>query len=422
MKWSLVCTLVIIALTSVFGWWNHKRLEGAERRWRELTQKAEKAGISADVESSPRSVRRVRNVSGSFEPGTVAAELLTFLETCGENGAEDLDVLERQEQRLFDWRFRLSELDADELEALLAEIRSITSTDEEFRNDAIQLLMDALAAGHPRRALDHLSRDLHTGSVDGYGITGVAAEALIRLIERAPDAGIAWYLEHEDGLPSSGYGTVADRLIRGTATIDPDLAFDLIERLGVNDEEYAVSALANSARNGRDRSAILAALREFTGEIADPERGRSLRNEGIGSLLMTAFMDDVEEGLAWIERSDLSQQELEDYATRHYFNFTAAEQRRWIEWLAEHVSTRKVASHTVSQTVFQMSRSDPRAVEKWLGEDLPEGRIRTTAIETFANTLARHDPATARRWAQKLPEGSRRSEVIERIEDSEPTH
>ncbi|RYD41915.1 MAG: hypothetical protein EOP85_11965, partial [Verrucomicrobiaceae bacterium] len=115
-----------------------------------------------------------------------------------------------------------------------------------------------------------------------------ASNALENWAKADPDAAAAWIGDHREQFSGSFGEGVKQRVIAGAASKDPVRAFELVNEMGITDQERAVMSITRAAKGEEGRTAALAALRDYLPVSGGVEKEKML-DKGIGELAARSF-------------------------------------------------------------------------------------------------------------------------------------
>ena len=123
---------------------------------------------------------------------------------------------------------------------------------------------------------------------------------------------------------------------------------------------------------------------------------------------------------SWLEAVAFTRKEKEHFATGLLYDNVKKDPARWMEWLGESISPRKLGG-VVGDLMGQWTQQDYLAAGKWLASE-PNGLIRTAAVRSYSVTVASYEPETAVQWAMTLPLGKERDATLRQIYQNWPLH
>lgn len=412
MRFSVLTTLLILAVGGAVGLMRHLRLSTLRADHRDLVEQAEKLGVApgpADEADDSAVVRRQRE-DGSDEARAMTAELIAFareMDPAGSSGDDD-----DARSRSMDLMNRLMKLDASQLKLVITGLRDDRTLPDESRRRMIGFSIMMLGEDHPAAALA-----LYAESADllGGGVLGkqVVVSSLMAWAKDDPMAALAWIRANGAAHPDIADEDSQRSILAGAALTDPVLALRLIGEMKLSDSSAAIDAVVESAKNPDQRTAILAALRGHLQTIPDSGDREEILRESLESMGRNLSGEDFETVRSWIADAKLSQQESAGFAAGlSYFN-TKEDTGRWIEWMAANLPEDD-ARDGADNLVGQWTQQDYLAAGKWLAA-APDGPAKQASVATYAETVAEYEPQVAVQWALTLPEGDERKATLDAI-------
>ncbi len=419
MKFSILSTLLILALGGVMGYFKSQQLAVLREDHRELVAQANKLGIppGSDTGSGDVAATKRQRQDGGNEARAMTAELIAFAREMESTKRSGEELNEAGDDRSMDLMNRLMKLDAGQLKLVIAGLRDDKSLPEESRRNMIGFSIMMLGEDHPVAALG-----LYAESKDllGDGIMGkqVVSSSLMAWAKDDPMAALAWIRANEAASPDLADDDSKRSIIAGAALTDPVLAFKLGGEMNLSDSSTAIDAVVESATTPAQRTAILAALRGHLATFPDADDREEILNSSLESMGRNLSGEGFDEVKSWIAESKLSQQESARFAAGlSYFN-TKNDSGRWIEWMSENLPESD-ARECADNLIGQWTQQDYQAAGKWL-TTAPDGPGKTASIATYAETVAEYEPQVAVQWALTLPDGADRKATLENIYQNWP--
>ena len=415
MKISAAVSLLILVAAALIGWTGQRgELAKAEAEHARLISEAAALGILSidpdDPEKELRVTKRGRadvRADKLAEAHEVAREVIAFaieMKRLEESGKAQDEAMQERTLALID---RMLSLDGGQLETVIADFRASKEVDGDIRNGILSFAILALAEEHPETALKLFTEggdDLLRESVGKYQLSA----ALAKFAEQDPNAALEWVRVNSGKHPDLVTDDVKNGLVRGAAKNDMKLAFGLITELGIKDASDALSEIADSVEDMKERKEFLGLLRDFSKK----EAGSS----GSGALSYLApgiAKEGFAAGSRWIAENKLSPAEIAVLAGNIAMNAKGSEKGQWIEWMGDGLSG-KERETKIETSVQQWTQKDHRAAGEWLA-GLPEGPAKVPAVASFARTVADYDPQIASQWALTMPPGEKRKETLREI-------
>jgi hypothetical protein len=414
MKFSLTCTLFILAIGGAFGVMHRRQATELAERKQELSSQAVSLGISPADSGSPgdhRPTKRQRD-DPQKRPSTFSADLIAF--------ATEMDAHEKDaeksdadfDKRTLEMMNLLMELDAAELKTFIANLRGDESLSSETRGSFISFSIMLLAEDHPAAALA-----LYTESSDLLGDNPmgkhVVASSLSRWTQQDPAAALAWLKKNAAAHPGVPDDDLKQSILNGAAEKDPKLAFKLMAELQISDPSAAVQSFIETCKTPQQRTAVLDALRSHLASLPGGEERDSLLQESLETMGRTMMGENFDAVNAWFTSAKLTPNETSQFATGlSYFN-TKEDTGRWIDWMSRNLP-KDALRENIDNLVGQWTQQDYLAAGKWLTA-APPSEAKNTAVSTYAQTVAEYEPQTAVQWALTLPAGLERKSTFESI-------
>lgn len=424
MKISAAISLLILLAAALIGWMGQRgELAEAEAEHTRLMSEAVAMGILRmdpdDPEMELRVTKRGRadvRAEKQAEAHEVAREIIAFaieMKRLEESGKPQDEAMQERTLALID---RMLSLDGGQLEIVIADFRASKEVDGDIRNGILSFAILTLAEEHPETALKLFTEggDSSLGVEVGKHQISVV---LAKFAAQDPNAALEWVRANSAKHPELVTDDVKNGLVRGAAKNDMKLAFGLITELGIKDASDALSEIADSVEDMKERKEFLGLLRDFSEKNAATGAG------GTGSGALSYLAPGIaKEGFAagsrWIAENKLSPAESAVLAGSIAMNAKGSEKGQWIEWMGEGLSG-KERETKIETSVQQWTQKDHRAAGEWLAA-LPEGPAKAPAVAAYARTVARYDPQAAAQWALTLPPSEKRKETLAAIYNDWP--
>jgi hypothetical protein len=404
MKFSIAASLLILAIAASFVWHDHQRLVIVREKHIELTAEAERLGISIDPENPSKGPRITKHQRADREADArlAAIEFIAFAKEMEATQKKGEQPDEAMQERILTFMDRMMSLDSSQIKILIAEVRAATDLKDETRQGLIGFSIMTLASDHPQAALA-----LFTESSDlmeeGFMGQHVISSSLSKWASDDPVAALAWVRENSKKFPDLITDDAKRGLITGAANQDLKLAFSLIGELDFKESNHGVSNIMRSARTPEERSAALAAFREYRDTLPDEKTRTEIERQAIGNLAQGIAKEGFETAQEWLTENQLSATELEAFASHLTYNTKSEETGQWLEWMGESLPAEKSAT-PIKNTVRQWTDQDFKAAGEWLAS-APAGPGKNSAVQSYAETIARYEPEVAAQWALTLPPG-----------------
>lgn len=415
MKISIALSFLILAMAAGLGWQGHQRLSSVRESHAKLVAEAATLGISPDPAHPAGRVLITKHAEREDKQAAAklaAAKFIAFakemeaLEEAGERPDEAM------QKRIMEFMDLMMSLDASQLKTLIAEVRAAGDLEDETRQGLIGFSIMTMANDHPQAALALFteSADLFK---DGQMGDHVVSMALGRWAKDDPIGALEWVRENGEKFPDLVTEEAKSAVISGAAAQDPKLALQLIGELKLKESSQAVRSITAAAKTPEERSATLAALRDYAATLTDQTERERLMDSAVSSLAESAAKDGFQSGSQWISNAGFSAKELENLSENLSYNVKSPETGQWIEWLGEKLPADK-ADNRIRDMVRHWTQRDYRAAGTWLAS-VADGPTKQAAVRSYAETVARYDPQTAAQWALTLPAGEKRAQTLKQI-------
>ncbi len=274
MRISIAISVLILAAAASLGWHDQQRFTAVRENHAKLAAEAGTLGIALDSLHSAHPVRVTKRQRETRDHREAEARLTTVefidyfkeMEVANRKGVPpDAAIM----QKLMELMDRLMALDSAQLKILIAEILNAYDLKDESRHDFIAFSIMTLANDHPQTALA-----LFTESADLFkdgARTGkhLISSALAKWASDDPLTALEWVRANGAKFPHLVTDDARRGMIVGAAASDPKLAFNLIAELGLKDDRQAVGDIFRMGTTPEERSAALAAFREYLASIPD---------------------------------------------------------------------------------------------------------------------------------------------------------
>lgn len=401
MKASITLSLLILALGGFCGWRQSERLDVIRETHRQVAAEVRALGLSPETigtlgQRALRSKReREEATNKTAEAKAVAGELIDWKKSMlaghttpdRERGEELMDQLEG--------------LTPSQIEAVIAEIRASGDLDDKARNHVAQLSLSMLGRNHPQAALELFIDSSDVVSMAGSG-QHVISTTLGKWAEENPAGALEWLRQNGEKRPELMTDRTKSSIISGTAKLDPKFALSLIGELKLEDNRQI--SLAAAVRTPEERTALLAALRDFKNDDGD------LLKKTLGSMAYYVAGNDFEASQAWLSSAKLTEQEMKHFTEGLRYHYTQGDTGHWIGWMADNLPADQLPQK-VGKIVWEWAEGDYKAAGEWINGS-PDGPVKQAAVKGYAGALAPHQPDSAAQWALTLPEGKERDKLL----------
>ncbi len=419
MKISIALSVLILAIGLTIGFLHQKQLAtlGADRD--ELAAKAVAMGLSTDLPDSsgnPKITKRQREDRENRIRAVVAdvAAYSREMEAWEENGGNPDSALEK---RAFDILSQLESLDSDQLKTLIAGLKNDPTLTEKTRRYMIGISLISLAERYPKDALALFAGPADLMSDDDLSKKAVSS-ALEKWAQDDPRAALKWLQENSQKHPELIDDDTASSVLAGAAQNDPKLAFKLMGELAPDDASESVKVIAEAAKTPEQRSATLAAFREYLATVEDSSERDDLRGEALGGLARTIEGENFDSVASWVADQKLTPEENDRFVAGLSYDTTLTETGKWIDWMAKTFPPEKLGKHA-GDLVGQWTQQDYQAAGKWLAAE-PDGPAKSASVRSYAVTVAEYEPQIATQWALTLPAGEERNATLKSIYENWP--
>ncbi len=340
-----------------------------------------------------------------------ANEYIGLLKQSGIDGQTD----EKTKALFNKYQERFPELNANEWKIIINTLLDTEDIDEKRRLlIARYWLREYLAKKNPHAALDFVKE--HSAAFnDEVGVVAVISDALGNLAKDDPVAAVEWMKKNAAEFPDAMKAQALHNVVHSTARRDPGLAFTLISELGL-DYSHAHSAMhtiVTSVTTNEDRTATLAALREYRDANHQNKELSSAANRMIGYFSRGFQETGINGAKTWISSANLTPKELETFCDELSRNYDGGEHAEWIEWMGATLPP-DLSRSPIMDMIGRWTSVDPEAAGKWLAS-APEGPAKIAATRSYAYAIFRHDSETAMQWINTLPPGRDRDDTLKAI-------
>jgi hypothetical protein len=420
MKFSIALAVLILVLAAAFGWQDHERLASVRASHAALVAEAAALGISIDSthpDGRPLVTKHAEREDKQAAAKDAAAKFIAF--------AKEMDALEKtgerpdeaMKKRIMELMELMMSLDTTQLKTVIAEMRAAGDLKDEMRQNLIGFSIMTMANDHPQAALALFTESSDLLKDNPMG-NHVVSAALGRWAKDDPLGALDWVRKNGEKFPDLVTEEAKGAVISGAADQDPKLAIQLIGELKLKDSSEAFSKIAAAAKTPEERSATLAAFREYAASLTNPDERQRMVNSAVATLMSSAAREGFQAGSQWISNAGLSPKELGDISGSLTHVIKPAETGQWIEWLGEKLPADK-ADSGIGRMIQNWTQKDYRAAGTWLAS-APDGPTKQAAVRGYAETVASYDPQAAAQWALTLPADGKRAQTLKRIHEQWP--
>ncbi len=421
MKYSIAISLLILAVGATLGWRVHGQVTREKKHQAELVAEATRLGVAADQviagKAGPLTKRDRGRENAEGDAKSAAAEFIAFAKEMEglEKKGEPMD--EATQKRLMKFMDRMMSLDASQLKIVIAVVRASTELEDEMRRNLIGFSIMTLSSDHPQAALMLL---VESGDLMGDKGMGkqVVETSLANWAKTDPLGALKWVKENGAKYPEAITDETKQGIIKGATANDPRLAFQLIGELGIKDTRDAIGTVMEGARTSNERTAALAALRDYLATLPDEKARQAAGNRGLLSMAAGVAREGFDPAMKWMAEAKLSPEEVGAFSAGLGRFGKPEETGRWIEWMGENVSAEKMGK-PVRQMIRDWTQKDYQAAGAWLAAT-PAGPAKNDAVRGYVETIASYEPETAEQWAMTLPAGEAREGSLKKIYENWP--
>lgn len=417
MKISIALSILIVLAAGVAGWKQHESIVRIREVRHTLLTEAKELGIHVDPANPLRNSSLTKRGDRKDKSGTakdVAREFIGFAKLMEELEAKGETPDEEQQKRMMDFMERMMSLDSVQLKIVVAELREASGLKEETRENVIGFAIMSLANRNPAAALAILMESGDMLKKRGIG-AHVVSSSLTQWAKDDPMAALEWTRQNEKKFPDLITDDAKRGLVRGTATADPKLAFQLLGELGLNGDNGTIHIIVQAAKTPEQRTAMLEALRA---RAKDGGNAGEKEIMGVGALVPGLAKEDFEKAVEWLDKSKLEQKEVEEISGYLQGVVRGADTGKWIDWVGKSLPAEK-AGPAIRNILHSWIQDDYRAAGEWLGT-VPASPVRDESVRTYAETISRYEPEAAEQWALTLPEGKQRDNTLQNIHENWP--
>lgn len=413
MKASIVISLLILAIGTMLGVNDHRRLVTVRAEHDNLVIVAKNAGILLSSEHSTEGLRLTKHGRDDKEYSARQSAKyfislvneLAAAEKTGKPSDEDM------QEKVLEAMDRMMSLDAAQLKLLIAEFRSTPDLDDEWRRNLMSFTIMTLASNQPRAALSVIEEYSYMFKDSK---TALISSSLSKWAKEDPMAALNWLRANSEKFPDIVNEDTKRGMISGAAANDPKLAFSLIRELDIKDLSSSINRIIDATHTPEDRTATLAALREHVASLINPIDSEVTSNLAVIKLAQSAAKDGFESGSKWIADAGFTPDQLKAIGTGAFsYTIKSEDTGKWVQWLGETMPNGK-SDEGIRNIVSNWTQKDYQAAGKWLATT-PNGPTKEASVRAYAETISKYDPDTAAQWAVTLPTGINRDEALRNI-------
>ena len=419
MKWSIIMTLVILAVGAIPAMVQRQRAADLGTERERLRKQASALGIPIDGGPAAIIARAKRQRDDSDRRAkSIGAEVLSL--------ARELDAAKaagdgsdgEMHDRAMQAMVRLMELDPARVRRIMDDLLADQGITSETRGNLVSFSILMLADEHPQAAVDLYAGYSGMLRKDMLG-EHVVSTALGKWAEQDPAGALEWLRRNATERPELVDEEAKRSILAGTATRDPALAFRMIGELDLEDASDAIySIMSVGVEDEAARTDLLQALRGHLATLADPAEREEMSSKALELLARGCDGTGYESLSGWIDRVRLSDTEKQQFASGLTWYATKGETGRWVEWISSNLPGPAVAD-PVRELVSEWTQQDYVAAGEWLTRT-PDGPARMAAVESYAAAVAEYEPEIATQWALTLPPGPSRDATMRAIYENWP--
>ena len=327
----------------------------------------------------------------------------------------------------------VKELDSDEVELALAEVRGMARGGDMFMSMSLLMsryaeidpekalgfvgkssgmergmgtssILRTWASKDPKAAADYIAKNMlsesNGNSRDDWMMRRTAASVASEWAKQDTNAALTW----AQGLPDEVKGEALGNIIEQITTDDPLRAAEVAMGFDGEQRDRSLRTIADQWSRNEPQEAV--------------NWAESLTGEGrVGALeeaLENLVRKDTESAVSYLDKMDASERdsimkEVVEQWARNGKEATAEA----AEWVASQGDGKGKVDAT-GEIVGQWMRSDPAAASEWLGAQ-PVGDARDRGVTALLRDRSvREDPSAAVAWADTISNEELRSEQVER--------
>ncbi len=414
MKIPLALSALILAIGASFCWSDYQRLAVVSKNHTQLVAEAATLGIALDPSRPTGVVRTTKHRRGDKQeltPKAFVAEIVAFSKEMKANG----ETLELGDNAIVfappDLLAKMKSMDASQLKALIAELRSAKDLDGKSREGLIYSAFCLLAENQPQTALALFTDSPDLLKANAWMKDQVVRTALKKWAEQDPMAAVEWVRKNAEKFPDLITARSKVTMLKGISTSDPRLALKLVGELGFDDTWPALCGIATTAKTPENRTATLSALRDYLAALPGDESRKDLISRFTGSVAGEGFTSATQ----WFAGAGFTPAELEIVTGTLFVYIKKEDSEQWIQWVSENLPAGK-SEYPIRRIVGRWAETDYQAVGQWLST-APASPTKNVAIRSYAEAVSAYDPATATQWAMTLPPGPDRDATLKHIQD-----
>jgi len=409
-KTPIVLFILSLSLFTGFAWHFQRQLSAARATQLEPVEEAAPQTTADIPPVVTQPVRPDRSKELPKKSGhAIAASYLAWAENAfaprTEPGPPDA-ASQQQFLKLID---QMAALESHEMKALAVRVSMDETLNIQLRRGLMDRAVRALTPINPANAVDAAigSQDLLK---DDPMPSRMINHALFGWSQKDFPAALDWLRKN-----SSSYPELIDDVTKGTVVGNYDgkdyaAAFALIGEVGIAEPYVATQGIVNKAKTVQERTAVLAALRDYLPTISNKTFRWQAGDYALASLGSACAAEGFEPATEWAESAQMTPIELGSFSKQLGSAIKPGEESRWIEWFGKQLQPDRLQK-PVDRVIDAWVKKDHKAISTWLTE-APEGPGKQAAIYRFATSVAYYEPETAAQWALTLPADEKRKKCL----------
>ncbi|MCB1134254.1 MAG: hypothetical protein KDN05_24265, partial [Verrucomicrobiae bacterium] len=308
-----------------------------------------------------------------------------------------------------------------QMKILITEFRNEPGLMDQTRQGLLTFSIMTLANDRPQAALAIFTESSDLMAENPMIGRHVVSGALANWAKDDPMGALKWVQENGKKFPELINDQAKGGLIAGAAAQDPKLAFQLLGELYDGFRSESIADIAGAARTEEERTATLAAMREYLSGLSEKGEKTGAIYQGIRTLAFgRGYQDgDFESASRWIESSELSPEELEGATNNIEHAVKLDEAGKWIEWLGDSELPAETSKLRIHDLAAEWTEKDYQAAGKWLA-GAADSPAKQSAVSAYAEKVFPYEPDIAVQWAETLPPGKDRNTTFKKLLESMP--
>ncbi|MDB6076440.1 MAG: hypothetical protein JWO82_187, partial [Akkermansiaceae bacterium] len=296
---------------------------------------------------------------------------------------------------------------------LISQLIANSELNDEMRANFVMMVGYHLTEKEPLRALD-----LYMSAISRLTISADRARSLVgftleKLAGSNPQQALDWVERNKTDHPELIDDLTKVGILSGIAKSDASLAFSSLEKFGMSENPQALERIGGGASSAEERSAVLAAMRDYTNRAGSEEERQIAMKSTLAGMAAQFSQAGFDSASKWLETEKLSPEEAAGLSGGIDASLAKGDTGRWIDWMSGVLPVDQLGTK-VDELVKFWTQEDYRSAGAWL-ENVPEGATRDAAVKAYAGTVASADPGVAAQWALTLPAGDERTNLMKNI-------